>query len=149
MGEFAAIAMHSTPYAQLVKNDLIATIKDSTGSINIPTFMGLRVIVDDGLGADTDGSNSVYWNIIYRGNSIAYGESANNITPVETDREAADSEDRLFTRRQFTMHPRGFKWVDTSVEGDMPTRSEVEEAGNWDRVYNKKNCGFAVLKTNG
>ena len=149
LGDFAGIGMHSTPYAQMVKNDLIDFIPDSKESIIIPKFMGLNVIVDDGLTADTDGSNSVYWNVLFKPNAIAYGESAANITPYETDRTAADSEDRIFTRRQFTMHPRGFRWIDTSVEDEVPTQSEVEEPGNWDRVFEKKNCGFVVLKTNG
>jgi len=47
------------------------------------------------------------------------------------------------------MHPQGFKWIENSVADDMPTRSELEEAGNWDRVYEQKNCGFAVLISNG
>ena len=47
------------------------------------------------------------------------------------------------------MHPMGYKWIENSVASDMPTKSELEEAGNWDRVFNKKNTGFVILKTNG
>lgn len=147
--DFTAIAMHSTPYWKLVENDLIETVKDSAGNIVMKRFMGLNLIVTDELGADTDGGNSIYWNILLKPASIAYGESANGITVVELDRNAPKSEDRLFMRRQFCMHPKGFKWVENSVATDMPTRSELEEPGNWDRVFNLKNCGFAILKTNG
>lgn len=149
LDEFAGIAMHSIVYSQLLKNDLIDTIPDSQEGRPIDTFMGMRTIVDDGLTADVDGSNNVYWNVLFRPNSIAYGESGANITVSEIDRNAPGSEDRLFTRRQYTMHPRGFKWIENSVASDMPTQSEVEEAGNWDRVFEKKNCGYVILKTNG
>jgi len=149
MDMFAGIVMNSVVYAQAQKNDLIDFIPDSQQGGIMASFMGLRVIVDDGLTADTDGLNSEYWTVLFRPGAILYGESANNITPFETDREAADSEDRIFTRRQFTMHPTGFRWIDNSVASDMPTKSEIEEAGNWDRVYEKKNCGFAVMISNG
>ena len=147
--DFVGIGLHSTVYSRLRKNDLITFIPDSQEMKKIPTYGGLRVVVDDGLVPDTDGSNSVYWSILFKSGAIGYGESGNKITPYETDRKAEDSEDRLFTRRQFCMHPAGWKWVENSVASDMPTKSEVEEAGNWDRSWEKKNCGFAVLKSNG
>ena len=149
-GKFSTIAMHSTPYYTLQKNDLIVYSKDSTVTdIGFGTYNGLTVVVTDELTPDTDGDNKVYWNIIFKGGAFGYGESANNITVVETDRVVAKGEDYLYTRRQFCMHPVGFKWVETSVANDMPTRDELEEAGNWDRVYDIKNCGFVVLKSNG
>ena len=147
--DFVAVAIHSVVYARLRKNDLIEYIPDSKEMQPIPYYGGLRVIVDDGLAPDTDGSNAEYWSILFKGGAVGYGESGNNITPYETDRVAADSEDQIFTRRQFTMHPVGWKWVENSVASDMPTKSEVEEAGNWDRVFEKKNCGIAVLISNG
>ncbi|UCF13174.1 MAG: hypothetical protein JSW06_02675 [Thermoplasmatales archaeon] len=149
MQDFTAIAMHSTVYARALKNDSIDFIPDSQEGKEIEKYMGMRVIVDDGLAPDTDGSNSEYWTVLFQPGALGYGESGNNITVVETDRNAGKSEDLLYTRRQFTMHPRGWKWIDTSVAGDMPTKSEVEEAGNWDRVFEKKNCGVAVLISNG
>lgn len=147
--DFAVIAMHSTVYYRAVDNDLIDYIKSSESSLDIPMFMGLRVVVTDLMPADVDGSNTVYWTVIFKPNSIAYGESARGITVVETAREASKSEDQLFTRRQFSMAPQGFKWIETSVAAEMPTASELEEAGNWDRVFELKNCGFVILKTNG
>ena len=148
-GAFTAIAMHSVPYYTLVALNLIDFEPTNTQNLGFGTYLGLSVIVTDELTADTDGANSVYWNILFKPGAIGYGESASGIVPVETDRIALDSEDILVTRRQFAMHPLGFKWLETSVSGEMPTRSELEEPGNWDRVYEKKNCGIVVIKTNG
>jgi hypothetical protein len=149
LDDFQGIAVHSVVYAQMKKNDLVDVIPDSQEGGVIETFMGMRLIIDDGLVPDTDGSNLVYWSILYRPSALAFGESANNITVFEEDRNAPASEDRIFTRRQHIMHPRGFKWIENSVVDDNPTQSEIEEAGNWDRVFEKKNCGFAVMKSNG
>jgi len=46
---FSAITVHSAVMAQMVKNDDIVYIPDSQGQLTIPTYMGLRVIVDDGM----------------------------------------------------------------------------------------------------
>ena len=147
--KLAAIAMHSVPYYTLVKANLIDFEPNNTQNIGFGTYMGKTVFVSDQLTPDTDGSNSEYWTLLFKPGAIAYGESANGITPVELDRTASTSTDALYTRRQFIMHPQGFKWVENSVADDMPTRSELEEAGNWDRVFEQKNCGFAVLISNG
>ncbi len=149
LDKFVGIAVNSAVYATMLKNDAIVYVKDSTGTLSIPTFMGLRVIVDDGLAYDTDGSNKEYWSILFRAGAIGYGESANRITPVEVDRDAAKSEDKLYTRRQFAVLPLGFKWLESSVNDDIPTLDEIQSGGNWDRVYQVKNCGFTVLISNG
>lgn len=149
LDDFTGVAMHSVVYSQLQKNDLISYIQPSTMGMPIPQYMGMNVVVDDGLTPDTDGSNSEYWTIFFKSGAIQYGESAQGITVVETDRNAAKSEDLLFTRRQFAIHPVGFRWLENSVESDMPTKSEIEEAGNWDRVFNKQNIGMVVLISNG
>lgn len=145
----SAIAMHSVVHATLQEANLISYVPTNVQDLGWGTYLNKSVIVDDGLTPDTDGANKEYWTILFKPGSIAFGESGQGITTVETGRNAAKSEDQLFTRRQFCMHPQGFKWVENSVADDMPTRSEIEEAGNWDRVMEKKNCGFAVLLSNG
>lgn len=147
--KFTAIAMHSVPYFTLVAANLITFEPTSTQNLGFGTYLGKTVIVTDELGYDTDGSNKEYWTIISKPGAFMYGESGQGITPVEVDRKAEYSEDRLFTRRQFCMHPAGFRWLETSVASDNPTKSELEEAGNWNRVFDKKNCGFAILVSNG
>lgn len=147
--DITAIAMHSTPYFVLVAANLITFEPTSAQDLGFGTYLGKTVIVTDELTADTDGSNRVYWTILFKRGAFLYGESGNGITTVETDRTVLKGEDILVTRRQFCMHPVGFRWLETSVTGDNPTRDELEEGGNWDRVYDKKNCGFVILRSNG
>jgi hypothetical protein len=49
MGGLAMIAVHSITYARMQKNNLIDFIPDSEGRVNIPTFLGRRVIIDDAM----------------------------------------------------------------------------------------------------
>src|SRR5690606_34430124 len=49
--QLTAFAMHSATEAALAKQDLIEYVRPSEGSIEVPTFLGKRVIVDDGLPA--------------------------------------------------------------------------------------------------
>jgi len=53
--QLTAIIMHSATEAELKKRDLIEYIPASTnGTDRIPTFLGKRVIVDDGTPVDTE-----------------------------------------------------------------------------------------------
>jgi hypothetical protein len=149
MADFTAVAMHSVPYYKLVKANLIDFEPTNAQNIGFGTYLGMTVVVCDQLTPDTDGANKEYSTILFKRGAIRYGESGARITPVELDRKAEYSEDRIFTRRQFVMHPYGFAWTETSVNEDMPDLREIGEAGNWNRVFNAKNCGFAVLVSNG
>jgi len=146
---YTAIAMHSVVYTRLLKQNLIDNEPTNTQNIGWGTYLGLSVIVNDQLYTETQGSNTQYWTFLFKPGACLWAESAEGITVVETDRNAAKSEDLLFTRRQFLIHPVGWKWIENSVDDDMPTMNELQYAGNWDRVFNKKNTGVAVLKTNG
>jgi len=147
--DFTAIAMHSVPYNRLSKDNLITFVKDSAQDIGFGTYLGKTVIVNDQIYKEEQGDNWQYWSILFKGGAFMWDETAQGITVVETERVANKGEDELYTRRQFVLHPVGWKWSDNSVEDDMPTVTELQYAGNWDRVFNRKNCGLAVLKTNG
>src|SRR5690606_12957762 len=45
----SAIAVHSLVYKQMVDAEDIDFVPDSQGNLTIPTFMGMRIIVDDGM----------------------------------------------------------------------------------------------------
>ena len=47
--DVTAVFMHSIVYSKAQKNNLIDFIPDAEGHINIPVFLGRRVIVDDGM----------------------------------------------------------------------------------------------------
>lgn len=126
--------MHSAVEADLARQDLIDFTKDSTGSIEIPTYFGKPVIVDDGCPV----ANGVYTTYIFGQGAIGYGEGAAPV-PTETTRDALSGDDILINRRHFLLHPRGVRWLDQAVADQSPNNAELADPANWLRVYDAKN----------
>lgn len=150
--KLVAIAMHSVPFARLKKMNLIDNVPDAVSNINIPYYLGLRVIVDDGIVPVVAGGGFKYTSYLFGGGAIARGEGSAPV-PVETDRDSLVGEDYLINRRHFVLHPRGIKWLEgsfTPTSGSFsPTNVEVALAANWGRVYCKKNIRIVKMVTNG
>ena len=149
----SAIAMHSVIYRRLQKQNLIDFIPDARGEINIPTYMGKAVIVDDSLvGVSYDGGAKTYFDtILFGAGAIAFGEGTPT-TPSEIQRNPdagnGGGEWQIYSRRSDIIHPLGFKFTSSSVSGQSATQAELATAANWDRVYNRKSVAIAVLRSN-
>lgn len=151
--DLAVIVMHSVVYTNLQKLNLIDFIPDSEGRVKFPTYLGYKVIVDDGVRTVTGTYRVKYWTYLVGTGSIAWAESPVD-KPVETDYRPARGNgmgvEELWTRRQYIMHPYGFKWTDASRGGQFPTNAECRLAANWDRVVaQRKQIKIAALVTNG
>lgn len=147
-----AIAVHSQVYKQMVDQDDIDFIENSLGSLVIPTYMGRRVIVDDGMtvtAGTTDGFK--YTTVLFGEGAFGYGEGTPTV-PVEIEREASQGNgggiETIWTRKTYIVHPFGFQWTDASVAGQSATQAEMALAANWDRVVERKNVPLAYLITN-
>lgn len=156
--ELSAIAVHSVVYKRMVDNDDIDFIPDSQGNMTIPTFLGHRIIVDDSLPVDANGSNAAkYTSIIFGAGAFGYGEGS-AITPVEVERDAAQGNgggiETLWTRKTWIIHPFGFKQKEsgsgsTAVPAaDSFSLAELGLAASWERVVERKNVPMAFLITN-
>lgn len=143
-----AIMMHSAVYSTLQKNDLIEFRPDSEGKLEIPFYLGKRVIVDDSMPVANVTNGKKYTTYLFGQGAIARGEGSAE-TPVETDRDSLAGEDFLINRRHFILHPRGVKWTETACAGKAPTNAELATATNWLRVYDPKSIRIVKLVTNG
>lgn len=146
-----AIAVHSAVHAQMVKNDDIVYIPDSQGNLTIPTYMGLRVIVDDGLtvtAGTTDGFK--YTSVLFGQGAFGYGVGSPDV-PVEIEREAAQGNgggiETLWLRNTWILHPFGFQATGTPA-GESFTLAELAAATSFDRVVERKNIPLAFLISN-
>lgn len=143
-GDFAAIAVHPSTYALMRKQNAIDFI--AIGDQERPTafYMGMVVIVDRNMPVDT----GVYDTFLFKANAFQFGISTVGYEATEVDRDASTGFgiDALYTRRVFGIHPVGFKWLETSVAGVTPTDAELQDAANWDRVYQAENARFTVLR---
>lgn len=135
--QLTAIIMHSATEAVLAKQDLIEYIQPSTGSIEVPTFLGKRVIVDDGVPFDSE--TGAYTTYLFGPGAVAYGEgNPVGFVPTETDRDSLAGEDYLINRRTFILHPRGVRFTSANVAGVSPSNAELADGDNWTRVYEPK-----------
>jgi len=137
----AAIAMHSATYAKLQKDNVIEFVEPSDAKVRIPTYLGKRVIVDDGMPVDT--ANGVYTTYLFASGALAYARITKDVTTVETDRDTAGGVDTLTSREAWILHPRGVKWKVTTAN---PGNADLATAGNWERVYEPKNIRIVALK---
>jgi hypothetical protein len=146
-----AIAVHSSVMKQMVKNDDIVYIPDSQGRLTIPTYMGLRVIVDDGLpvvAGTTSGFK--YTSVIFGEGAFGYGDGA-PVVPVEVQREANQGNgagvETLWTRKTWILHPFGYQNTGTPASVSF-SLSELAADAAWSRVVERKNVPISFLITN-
>ena len=151
--------MHSIVYARAQKNNLIDFIPDASGQVEIPYFLGRRVVVDDGLpnpagkgAAQT--SSGIYHTWLFGGGAVRYGVGTPE-TPFETDRLplAGDGggQEYMVDRVQWCLHPAGHAYVGTPPNGgptNANTSNNLAHAGSWQRVFpERKQIKIARLIT--
>jgi NADPH-dependent 2,4-dienoyl-CoA reductase/sulfur reductase-like enzyme len=149
--DLTSMGVHSQVLSRMVKNDDIVYMPDSEGKLTIPTYMGLVVIVDDGMTV-TAGTTSgfKYTTVLFGQGAFGYGEGSAK-TPVELDRGASQGNgggvETLWERKTWLLHPFGFA-VGTAPADATYTLAELRLAGTWDRVVERKNVPLSFLITN-
>jgi len=146
-----AIAMHSTIFARLQKQNLISFIPDARGEIVIPTYLGKVVIEDDSMPA-VMGSNRITYTVILFGAGAFASAEGRVQNPSEIDRTPAagngGGQSTIFSRRADLIHPLGFSFDSGSVAGQSATQAELALAVNWDRIHDRKHANMAFLQVN-
>ena len=148
----SAIAMHSVVYTSLQKLNLITYIPNSRGEVNIPTYLGYTVVVDDSMPAVAGTNRITYTSILFSAGAFGMGNNT-QIVPSELDRLPAaghgGGQDILYSRQGGIIHPRGITVTGTPASTRSFTLAELAAAATWNRVYDRKKIGIAFLQTNG
>lgn len=150
MGNLTLVMVHSVVYARMQKNNLIDFIPDSQGVVNIPTFLGRRVIIDDHMPV----TSSVYDTWLFGEGSVRLG-MGNPKVPTETYRDPragnGGGAEILAHRWELVIHPVGNKYNGTTSKGgpDNTANSNMLAAsGSWVRVFpERKQIRIARLIT--
>ena len=141
--------MHSIVFARAQKNNLIDFIPDARGEVDIPYFLGRRVIMDDGLpnpaGAGAaQTAAGIYHTWLFGAGAVRYGVGTPE-TPFETDRLplAGDGggQEYMVDRVMWCLHPAGHAYVGTSPSGgptNAATSNNLANAGSWQRVFQER-----------
>jgi len=150
--QLAMLAVHPQTMAQMRKQQDIDFIQDSNTGLMIPTYNGKRVVVDKKLpviAGTTSGSR--YVSVLYKMGAIGYAEgSPKRPVATEWDELAGNGAgvETLVERKQWIVHPEGYKWLAASVAGESPTAAETALAANWDRQFERENVGIAFFVHN-
>ncbi len=149
--DLTAIVVHSVVFNRMQKNNLIDFIPDARGEVQIPTFLGREVIVDDG----TPRTGSIYDSWLFGGGATQLGIGTPPVA-TEVDRKAGGGngggQDVLYSRVMWNIHPVGHAWIGTAGDGGPANTGtgddDLDEAGSWNRVYpERKQIKFARLVT--
>lgn len=147
-----AIAMHSKPFSKLQKDKLIEYVQEDGVDIQIPTYLGKRVIVDDSLPAIA-GTNKIAYTSILFGGAVFGSAKGKVLVPSEMfripDAGNGSGQDVIHSRVHDFLHPHGFDFTSASVAGQSATYAELATAANWNRMVDRKLIPIAFLKTNG
>lgn len=141
---FSAIGVHSVVMNQMVKQDLIEYLRDSDGRIILATYLGKPVFMDDSLvyGAGR------YLSVFFGQGAFGYGEG-NPTMPVELERKPSGGNgggaEVLWERKTFILQPAGFSWKGSTNLNLSPTAAQYAAAGNWERVFDRKQVPFAAV----
>jgi len=147
-----AMGVHSLVFKQMVLNDDIETIRDSTDTFDIHYFMGKEIIVDDTLPLVAGATNG------FKVTSVLYGEGAFGLgmgspdVPVAVERKESEGlgggTETLWERKTWLLHASGHSFLSGTVSGLSPSLAELALAANWQRVMDRKNTPISFLVTN-
>jgi hypothetical protein len=151
--KLTAMCIHSSCFYDLVERRAIDYIYDDTGaadtsatqgstagafgSVAVPTFMGLRVIVSDDVQTAGSGSSTEYAAYFFTQGAVGSGEQLAMRT--EVDRDILAKSDAMSLDLHYVYHPIGARYTSSTVN---PTQSVLETVGNWSKVYETKNLGI-------
>lgn len=150
MEDLTMVMMHSVVYGRAQKNNLIDFIPDARGEVQIPTFLGRQVIVDDGLPF----SNGVFQTWLFGAGALAFGRGSPPVgTEVERKPSAGNGggQEVMHNRVEWLLHPKGHQYVGTPADGgpsNAATTNNLAHEDSWKRAFpERKQIKIARLIT--
>lgn len=147
MRDLTTIMVHSTVFNRMQNNNLIDFIPDARGEVDIPTFQGKRVIVDDGMPV----TSNIYDTWIFGSGTSQLGTGSAKVpTAVHREELAGNGggQEILTNRLVWAIHPTGHAFIQGSIPSGGPSNSDIAAAANWSRVFpERKQIKFARLVT--
>lgn len=149
-GILGMVFMHSASYTYLQKKELILRqpwVNPAGETIEIETYMGYRVKVDDGMPVTGD----VYDTYFMGGGAfIRQDGTPQGFIGTETDRDKIGAKNYLINRWCQVIHPRGLSWVSDGTyinpKNKYPSNADLEVATNWNLVVDHKKVALACMR---
>lgn len=142
--QFSALGVHSVVMKRMAKLDLIEYLRDSEGRIILATYLGKPIFMDDSLIY----APGQYLSMFFGTGAFGYGVGSPHV-PVELDRDPAGGNgggaEVLWERQTYLIHPAGFSWAGNESANQSPTPTQMANAANWTRVFDRKQVPFAAV----
>lgn len=136
--KFSMVIVHSTVATNLENLNLIKNLtytdKDGlTRDIELYTWNGRLVLVDDNISTADDGTYTSY---VLGDGAFSY-EDIGAKQPYEMDRDAKTNGglDVLYTRNRKVFSPFGISYEKVNQSSNSPTQDELEDGSNWCLVH--------------
>jgi hypothetical protein len=153
--KLSTIVLHPNVYYSLMERRAIDFIYDDNGvadtaasqgstanafgQVQVPTFMGLRVIVSSDVQTAGSGSSTEYASYLFLPGAFGSGEQM--ALRTERDRDILAKSDALSFDLHYVYHPMGTRFA----EVPNPTPAQLSTVGNWTKVYETNNIGIARI----
>jgi len=142
MQDLTMIMVHSVVYQRMQLLNLIDFIPDARGEIDIPVYMGRRVIVDDSMPNDGKGKFESW---LFRRGAVGLGMGSPKVPTAVTRKEEANQgggEEVLHNRVEWIIHPVGYKYIGTTDQKGGPSNSAetgmLANGNTWRRAFNER-----------
>lgn len=136
---------HSAIVSALQEAGVTSAVHSDSGEYLYDTLMGLAIMESDNVestAADT------YISYLMGAGALAFGERAAKV-PSELHHDPSvgngGGETTLWSRKCFSIHPVGHKFVKTAIANNTPTNAELEAAAQWTRIRDRKYIKMAFL----
>ncbi len=153
--KLSTIVLHPNVYYSLMERRAIDFIYDDNGAadtaasqgstanafgqVQVPTFMGLRVLVSSDVQTAGSGSSTEYASYLFTPGAFGSGEQM--ALRTERDRDILAKSDALSFDLHYVYHPMGTRFA----EVPNPTPAQLSTVGNWTKVYETNNIGIARI----
>lgn len=150
--QLALLAVHPDTYKQMILQNQIEFEQDSVTGVRIPFYNEYRVVEDKKLPVIAGTTSGVrYVSVLYKTGVFGYGEGM-PLYPVATEFDELAGNgagiETLVERKNWLIHPEGYRWTETTVAAESPTVAEVALPANWAREYERENVGLAFFVHN-
>lgn len=139
--KFSMIFLHSVVATNLENLNLIAHLKYTdkdgvTRDLELYTWNGKLVVVDDGMPVDESGDTPVYTSYVLGEGAISF-EDIGAKAPYEMARDPKTNggQDTLYTRQRKAFAPFGISYEKVQQASLSPTDAELANGANWDLVH--------------
>ncbi len=139
--KFAMVIMHSDVATNLENLQLIEHLKYTdkdgiTRDLELGTWNGKLVLVDDNMPIDTSGSDDIYTSYVLGAGSIFYEDIGAKVPfEIARDPKTNGGEDTLYMRQRKVFAPYGISYEKSSQASLSPTDAELEKGANWTLVH--------------